>query len=163
MPFVIGCLALSAPRLVLFLVAVFSNYIGRAYQTALWPILGFFFMPLTTLVYAWAINSHGAVDGAYLVVVVIAAQQLTDNLVTPRVMSAQVDLHPTLVIFSLLVGCTLFGIIGLLVAIPLAATVKALAVYYWELREHHPLSGPIEPQDAIPASPPPDPSRSTAK
>jgi len=72
MPFLIGCLALSAPRLALVLVAVFSNYIGRAYQSLLWPILGFFFMPLTTLAYAWAINSHGAVDGAYLVVVVIA-------------------------------------------------------------------------------------------
>lgn len=72
MPFVIGCLALSAPRLALFLVALFSNYIGRAYQSLLWPILGFFFMPLTTLAYAWAINSHGSVDGVFLVVVVLA-------------------------------------------------------------------------------------------
>lgn len=72
MPFLIGCLALSAPRLALFLVVLFSNYIGRAYQTALWPLLGFFFMPLTTLAYALAINRHGSVEGAYLVVVVIA-------------------------------------------------------------------------------------------
>lgn len=72
MPFVIGCVALSTPRLALFLVALFSNYIGRAYQSLLWPILGFFFMPLTTLAYAWAINSHGSVDGVFLVVVVLA-------------------------------------------------------------------------------------------
>ena len=72
MPFLVGCLALSAPRLALVLVALFSNYIGRAYQSLLWPILGFFFMPLTTLAYAWAINSHGSVDGGYLVVVVVA-------------------------------------------------------------------------------------------
>ena len=63
MPFVIGCLALTAPRLTLFLVVLFSDYIGRAYQTTAWPLLGFFFMPLTTLAYAWAINSHGSVDG----------------------------------------------------------------------------------------------------
>ena len=72
MPFVIGCLALAAPRVTLVLVAVFSNYIGRAYHSALWPFVGFLFMPLTTLAYAWAINSQESVSGGYLVVVVIA-------------------------------------------------------------------------------------------
>jgi hypothetical protein len=72
MPCAIGCLALTAPRVTLALVVLFSSYIGRAYQSTLWPLLGFFFMPLTTLAYAWAINSHGSVDGGYLVVVVLA-------------------------------------------------------------------------------------------
>jgi hypothetical protein len=49
-----------------------SDYIGRAYQTTLWPFLGFLFMPLTTLAYAWAINSRGSVAGFLLAVVVIA-------------------------------------------------------------------------------------------
>jgi hypothetical protein len=72
MPCLIGCLALSAPRFAIVLVVLFSDYIGRAYETRLWPLLGFFFMPLTTLAYAWAINSQGSVSGGYLVVVVIA-------------------------------------------------------------------------------------------
>jgi len=72
MPFVIGCLALSAPRFAIVLVVLFSNYIGRAYESALWPFIGFFVMPLTTLAYAWAINSRGSVEGFHLVVVVIA-------------------------------------------------------------------------------------------
>jgi len=71
-PFVVGCLALSAPRFAIVLVVLFSNYIGRAYQTTLWPFLGFLFMPLTTLAYAFAINGHGSVEGMYLVVVVVA-------------------------------------------------------------------------------------------
>jgi hypothetical protein len=57
--------------LALALVFIFSNYLGRAYDTMLWPLLGFFFMPLTTLAYAWAVNTHGSVTGIYLVVVVI--------------------------------------------------------------------------------------------
>jgi hypothetical protein len=69
MPCLIGCLALSAPRFAIVLVVLFSDYIGRAYETRLWPLLGFFFMPLTTLAYAWAINSQGSVSGGYLVVV----------------------------------------------------------------------------------------------
>ena len=72
MPVVVGCMALMAPRFAIVLVVVFSDYIGRAYETVLWPFLGFLFMPLTTLAYAWAINSHGSVEGFQLVVVVIA-------------------------------------------------------------------------------------------
>ena len=60
------------PRFALALVFIFSNYLGRAYETMLWPLLGFFFMPLTTMAYAWAVNTHGTVTGVYLVVVVIA-------------------------------------------------------------------------------------------
>ncbi|HET9361863.1 MAG TPA: hypothetical protein VFO58_19055 [Vicinamibacterales bacterium] len=72
MPFLVGCLALSAPRFAIALVVLFSDYIGRAYETALWPFIGFLFMPLTTLAYAWAINSRGSVEGVHLIVVVIA-------------------------------------------------------------------------------------------
>ena len=68
----IGCLALFTPRLAIILVVIFSNYIGQAYETFFWPFLGFLFMPLTTLAYAWAVNSHGTVTGIYLVVVVFA-------------------------------------------------------------------------------------------
>ena len=71
MPFLVGCLALGTPRVAILLVVLFSDYIGRAYETTLWPVLGFFFMPLTTLSYAFAINSNGAVDGVYLVLVVV--------------------------------------------------------------------------------------------
>ncbi len=69
---IIGCLALAMPRFALALVFIFTNYLGRAYETTLWPLLGFFIMPLTTLVYAWAVNTNGTVTGVYLVAVVIA-------------------------------------------------------------------------------------------
>ena len=72
MPCLVGCLALVTPRFAIVLVVFFSDYIGRAYETALWPFIGFLFMPLTTLAYAWAINSRGSVEGLQLVVVVVA-------------------------------------------------------------------------------------------
>jgi hypothetical protein len=72
MPLVVGCLALLTPRFAIVLVVLFSDYIGRANETMVWPFLGFLFMPLTTLAYAWAINSGGSVEGFRLVVVVIA-------------------------------------------------------------------------------------------
>ena len=72
MPLMVGCLALVTPRFAIVLVVIFSDYIGRAYDTTLWPLVGFLFMPMTTLAYAWAINSRGSVDGIHLVVVVAA-------------------------------------------------------------------------------------------
>jgi len=68
----VGCIALGTPRVAILLVVVFGDYIGRAYDTLTWPVLGFLFMPTTMLAYAWAINSRGSVDGLQLVVVVIA-------------------------------------------------------------------------------------------
>jgi hypothetical protein len=58
MPCLLGCLALVFPRLALFLVWFFGgNYLERAYDSFLLPVLGFFFLPLTTLTFAFAINS----------------------------------------------------------------------------------------------------------
>jgi hypothetical protein len=71
-PLLVGCFALAAPRIAIVLVVLFSDYIGRAYETTLWPLAGFLFLPLTTLAYAWAINANGSVRGFYLVAVVIA-------------------------------------------------------------------------------------------
>ena len=73
MPCFIGCLALLAPRLAIILTVIFSDYIGRAYETWAWPLLGFIFLPLTTLAWAWAVNSGGgSADGLRLVVVGLA-------------------------------------------------------------------------------------------
>jgi len=72
MPCCIGCLALFTPRLAIALVFLFSNYLEQAYETWIWPLLGFVFLPLTTLAYAWAINTRGTVSGAHLAVVVLA-------------------------------------------------------------------------------------------
>lgn len=56
MPCLLGCLALSMPRLVLILVWLFSNYLQTVYATWIWPVLGFIFLPLTTLAYAFAMH-----------------------------------------------------------------------------------------------------------
>lgn len=72
MPCLVALIALIAPRLALVLIWLFSNYLERAYQTAVWPILGFLFLPYTTVAYAWSINANGSVSGLYLVVVIIA-------------------------------------------------------------------------------------------
>ena len=60
----------------------------------------------------------------------VAVQQIEGSLLSPRIMSREVDLHPALVIFSLLVGAEAAGLVGMLVAIPVAAIGKALFAHY---------------------------------
>ncbi len=67
-----------------------------------------------------------------VIVVLLTVQQIDSIFISPRIMSSQVDLHPALVIFALLVGGTLLGFIGMLIAIPLAAVGKALYLHFRE-------------------------------
>ena len=68
----LGCLAFLAPRVTIVVLQLTTGYVLRPYQTLLWPVLGFLFLPLTTLAYAWAMNTAGRVEGVRLVVVVLA-------------------------------------------------------------------------------------------
>lgn len=72
MPCLIALSALIAPRVVLAILVV-TGFIGPAYNSFIVPLLGFFFMPLTTLAYAMAVNYHGAVEGKWFFFTLLAA------------------------------------------------------------------------------------------
>ncbi|HYE03255.1 MAG TPA: hypothetical protein VD963_08460 [Phycisphaerales bacterium] len=76
MPCLLGLLALFVPRLVIILLVIFSDYIGRGFSgTAAYPlipILGFLFMPVSTLAYAFAINNGGGFGPLDTVLLVLA-------------------------------------------------------------------------------------------
>jgi hypothetical protein len=60
MPCLVVLVLLGMPRLALFLLWLLGGgYLARAFESALWPILGFFFLPVTTLAFAYGINSLG--------------------------------------------------------------------------------------------------------
>lgn len=70
-----GCLvvlvAIALPRFVMVVLWLFSDYLSDAYGTWLWPLIGFFVLPTTTLAYAIAQNSFHGVKGTGLVIVVL--------------------------------------------------------------------------------------------
>ncbi|NLJ33313.1 MAG: AI-2E family transporter [Firmicutes bacterium] len=61
----------------------------------------------------------------------IAVQTADAFLLTPLLLGKAVDLHPLSVIVAILIGGRLLGILGVLLAIPLAATIKVLFSYYY--------------------------------
>lgn len=68
---VVVLLALVGPRVVLVLLWLFTNYLSRAFDAFLWPLLGFLFLPWTTLAYAIAQNELGGPSGVGLIVLVL--------------------------------------------------------------------------------------------
>jgi len=72
MPCLLVLVVLFFPRIVLALLFFFSNYLERAYHGFLLPLLGFIFLPLTTLTYAWMVNAHMAIEGVNLIILVVA-------------------------------------------------------------------------------------------
>ncbi|PLT35536.1 AI-2E family transporter [Bacillus sp. V5-8f] len=58
--------------------------------------------------------------------VLLVVQQLEGNFVTPNVMGKRLDIHPLTIIFLLLIAGSIYGFIGILIAIPLYSVIKTL-------------------------------------
>lgn len=70
-----GCLvvlfSLVTPRLVMVVLWIFTDYLGRAFHTFWWPFLGFLFLPTTTMAYAVAQNEFQGIRGWGLAVLIV--------------------------------------------------------------------------------------------
>jgi predicted PurR-regulated permease PerM len=79
---------------------------------------------------------------AYVVVVAVmytVLRHAEDYFVIPLVIGRIVRLHPAVVIFSLLTGGALYGLLGVLVAVPVAATLRLVLIYVGaKLRDEDP-------------------------
>lgn len=72
MPCLLALGSLFAPRIILVLIWMFSDYLN-VFESMLWPIAGFMFLPLTTLGYAWAWHTgDGAISGIGTAAIVCA-------------------------------------------------------------------------------------------
>jgi hypothetical protein len=72
MPCLLLILVLAFPRIILAFLFLTSGYLERAYHGLLLPVLGFFFLPLTTLAYAWMINTGQPTAGVNSLILVVA-------------------------------------------------------------------------------------------
>jgi predicted PurR-regulated permease PerM len=74
-------------------------------------------------------------DTIIWVIYSIVYQQVENNVIQPRIQSRAVNVHPFVVLLSVLFGATLFGVLGALLAIPLAATLQIATREYLRYRE----------------------------
>ena len=83
----------------------------------------------------------------------IVYQQLENNVIQPRIQARAVEINPFLVIVSVLFGAALLGVLGALVAVPVAASIQIAAREYMDYKGIEPRP---EPEDEPP--PPPEPA-----
>ena len=72
MPCLLLLLAAAFPRVALVVLFFFTTFLDRAYHSLVLLVLGFLFLPLTTIVYAWIVNGHHPLDGVYLIALIIS-------------------------------------------------------------------------------------------
>jgi predicted PurR-regulated permease PerM len=83
----------------------------------------------------------------------VAYQQIENNLIQPQIQKRTVNVHPLITIVAVLFGATLLGVLGAIVAIPIAASIQILLREYVDLRTMSlaPHEPPPPPGDPAPA------------
>ncbi len=87
----------------------------------------------------------------------IVYQQVENNVIQPRIQARAVQVHPFVVLTSVLFGSTLFGVLGALLAIPVAAAIQIAIVEYNAFR-NPPAIGAIEAPPPADDGPEPAPA-----
>jgi predicted PurR-regulated permease PerM len=90
----------------------------------------------------------------------IVYQQVENTIIQPRIQARAVKVHPFVVLVSVLFGSTLFGVVGALIAIPVAAAIEISIVEYHRFRrqtEQAAAAAAPPPPPLPPATPPPAP------
>jgi len=90
------------------------------------------FLPLTNFWFAVLVT------GLYVVI-----QQIEGNLLVPRILGRSLNLHPLVVLIGIIVGGNLAGILGMLLAAPVLATLRVVSRYvFYRLYDRDPFAGP---------------------
>jgi predicted PurR-regulated permease PerM len=92
------------------------------------------------------------IDTIIWAIYAIVYQQVENNVIQPRIQARAVEVEPLVVLVSVLFGSTLFGVLGALLAIPVAATIQITIREYVRLRRLSLVPG------ATPITPGPEPS-----
>jgi predicted PurR-regulated permease PerM len=133
--YVAGNLATSGVCAVLALVALLITGVPFAVPLALWagiadliPQVGSYLGAAPAVIVAFF---QSPIRGVIVVAYFIVYQQFENYWLVPRVMKDAIDLSPAAVIISTLIGGSLLGLPGALLALPAAATLKVLIQELW--------------------------------
>jgi predicted PurR-regulated permease PerM len=131
--------------LVAFIVGVASSIGLWLLDIPFWAIIGILCGVLNLVPFAGPIVGgslaaivallDGSLTKAVLAVLVFTAIQQVDNhIITPLVQRARVKLSPMVIVLALIVGGSLAGLLGVLVAVPVTAGIRIVAGHFWRTR-----------------------------
>ena len=98
-----------------------------------------------------ALVAHGPITALLMLGVVILVQQIEGHVLQPFLMGKLVSLHPLGVIAAIACGVMVAGIVGALIAVPLAASTNAVVQYLaGRFDQPEPVTGEATPADPDP-------------
>lgn len=62
----------------------------------------------------------------------LIVHQIENHVIVPNIMGHTIDLHPATIIISLLIGGQLYGVVGMILAVPATALLKVLLKHLWD-------------------------------
>ena len=93
-------------------------------------------------------------------IALLTVQQIDNHILSPNIVARTVRLHPVTVLLGLLVGGTLLGLWGMLLAVPTVAAAKILMLHFWDTSSRWPpprpeadTRAPIAPPEVVAPSP----------
>jgi len=99
------------------------------------PYVGAIMTTLLVFLVGLATYEHAVVQAALVAGAMVVLNQLFDMLITPRILGKSVGLHPVISLFALMAGGQLFGLVGMVLAVPIAASIQEVAFeFYPELK-----------------------------
>jgi len=114
------------------------------------PYIGPWLSAVPPLVYALIVHP---VSALWVVALFVFIYQVEGHIVVPNVMATALRLHPLLVIFGLLAGGEIYGIAGVLMALPTMAAARAIWEFFSERIYLEPWDDEAVPIDLGPAPP----------
>ncbi len=96
------------------------------------PIIGPIVGSIPAIMLAYLISPTVAFK---VILFYIIVHQFENHIVVPNIMGHTIAVHPVVVIISLLIGAQLFGIIGMMMAVPIAALLRILIKQLWNITE----------------------------
>ncbi len=67
----------------------------------------------------------------YMAAAILVIQQVESNFITPKIIGERLGMHPLLIVFALLAGGKLFGVWGMIFAVPMTAVLKIVFVHVY--------------------------------
>lgn len=92
------------------------------------PMIGSTLATIVAVVVALAGDTP--IKALYALILLIILQQIDGNIIVPKVVGKSVNLHPLMVVLSLFIFGSLFGLVGMLVAVPITALFKHFYVQF---------------------------------
>ena len=125
------------------LVTIAMSIIGVKYAVLLGFMIGLFnVIPYFGAIIAVAISilitliTGGISQTLIMAIVVIVLQQIDSNIINPKIIGNSLEISPLLVIFAVTVGGAYFGVLGMFLAVPVAAVLKILINDWLEFKNN---------------------------